>query len=291
MTVRRIITVLALSSLFLTGCQGLCRRDPPRSYPPLPSGGTGNIPPTNIPDGPPLPPRGSGSGYGAELLLPQPLPPGKTRSEYPYDSVPANPIPKAQPYAPRAKVLESQPQPTPMKPETVEPAPLEESRPKPLEANRPQPKPAPETATGIEEFTMVREGVTAGLRPSLEGLDWLQTKSYKTVIYLRRTDDDDRTDRRQVEKHGMKYISIVVKPEELTQTFIDEFSAHVGELENRPVFVYARDGGVSSAVWYMHLRRAEFLTHDEARVRIARLGFKDENNDYFKAALKFFEKP
>jgi hypothetical protein len=38
--------------------------------------------------------------------------------------------------------------------------------------------------------------------------------------------------------------------------------------------------------WYLHLRTAEFLTHDEARLRAARLGLTDEKSDLFRAAVK-----
>lgn len=279
MSARRLLLLIALCSVFLSGCRGLCRRDAPRPYAPLPPG-PNNLPPQNIPDGaPPLPPVPRGSGGGAELLLPQPIP-GKSRSEY-SRVYPEEPVqPKAQPIEPRAKVTEA--------PETLAPRrqpPVAVEEPAKVEPRQ------PDAAKGIEEFTLIKEGITAGLRPTLEGLDWLQERRYKTVIYLRRTDDDDTTDRRQIEKRGLTYIPIVVKVDEMNQAFIDDFSKQLTASEQQPLFVYARDGGVASAVWYMHLRRAEFLTHEEAKVRITRLGFKDEANDYFKAALKFFEAP
>ena len=63
-------------------------------------------------------------------------------------------------------------------------------------------------------------------------------------------------------------------------------AARVGDTTARPIFVYSKDEGVAGAVWYLHLRTAEFLTHDEARVRAARLGLKDETTDMFRTALK-----
>lgn len=290
MCVRHLLCLLALSSLTLAGCRGLCRRDPPPPYPPLPSGSSRNIPPTNIPDGPPLPPTPRGSS--AELLLPQP-PPGKSRSDYrplPEPYGPETTLPKAQPITPRAKVVED---PT-VRPQPVENKPQPDSDPgtKPQDHTaRPMPQASVEPTAGIEDFTTVKEGVAAGLRPTLEGLDWLAEKGYKTVLYLRRSSDDDTTDKRQVEKRLMQFSSLEVKPEELNQAFIDNFNAMIGKTEHRPTFIYARDGNISAAVWYIHLRTAEFLTHDEAKLRIARLGFKDETNEYYKAALKYFEKP
>jgi hypothetical protein len=60
----------------------------------------------------------------------------------------------------------------------------------------------------------------------------------------------------------------------------------IGDTRARPAFVYGQDPQTAAVVWYLHLRTAEFLTHDEARVRAARLGLTDEKSDLFKAALK-----
>jgi len=128
--------------------------------------------------------------------------------------------------------------------------------------------------------------VTAGQRPTLDGLDWLKSKGYKSVVYLRGSKDDDVTDRRQVERRDMKFVSLVVSPEALTQTWIDEFNQLIGDTGSRPIFVYATDPQAAGAVWYLHFRTAEFLTHDEARVRAGRYGKIDETSDVFKAAVK-----
>ena len=143
-----------------------------------------------------------------------------------------------------------------------------------------------ERPTGIDEFTQVKDGVSAGRRPTLEGLDWLQAKGYKTVVHVRRPQDADETDRRQVERRGMKVVSLTVTPETLTQEWVDEFNKVVGDTAARPVFVYGQDPATAAVAWYLHLRTAEFQTHDEARVGATRLGLTDEKSDLFKAALK-----
>jgi protein tyrosine phosphatase (PTP) superfamily phosphohydrolase (DUF442 family) len=210
------------------------------------------------------------------LLLPQTAPPGKSRSEYPR-VVPAGP--PAGPPAGGATLGEPDfaDKPTdPAPPPTVIDPPV---KPKQIPAERP---------TGIDEFTQVKEkdGVSAGRRPTLEGLDWLQAKGYKTVVHVRRPQDADETDRRQVERRGMKYVALTVTPETLTQAWVDEFNKVIGDSAGRPVFVYGQDPATAAVAWYLHLRTAEFLTHDEARVRATRLGLGDESSDLFKAALK-----
>jgi protein tyrosine phosphatase (PTP) superfamily phosphohydrolase (DUF442 family) len=88
----------------------------------------------------------------------------------------------------------------------------------------------------------------------------------------------------------MTFVSLLATPETLTQAWVDEFNRVIGDTASRPIFVYARDPSAAGAVWYLHLRTAEFLTHDEARVRAARLGLKDETSEMFQAALKVLPK-
>jgi protein tyrosine phosphatase (PTP) superfamily phosphohydrolase (DUF442 family) len=150
----------------------------------------------------------------------------------------------------------------------------------------PSPTAPADGPAGIAEFTRVKDGVSAGRRPTLEGLDWLKSHGYKTIVLVRSPQDADDTDRRQVEKRGMKFVSLQVTPELLTQQWIDQFNEIVGDSATRPVFVYGRDPQSAGVVWYLHLRTAEFLTHDEARVRARQLGLSDEKSDLFQAALK-----
>ena len=266
MLIRRLLICSALACVFLTGCRhGRCRRDdrpiaqPPRGY---------TIPPTAIPAGPPMPPPPGDSGTapagGAELLLPQ-SPPAKNRSDY------------SAPNGNRGGAVLGEP-------DVAYPPPTTGVG--DLSDDKPAPTAKPAATNPISDFMQVKEGVSTGRRPDLDGLDWLQSTGYKTVVFLRGKDDDDTTDRQQVEKRGMKFISILATPETLTQTWLDEFNTRVGEAAARPMFVYSRDEGIAGAAWYLHLRTAEFLTHDEARVRAGRMGLKDETTDMYRSALK-----
>jgi len=276
MPARRLFLLLALGCALLAGCRhNRCQRDAPRAS--CPPGGS-LIPPAGIPDGPPpitpvprgYPPGPGTRDNGAELLLPQQIPPGKSRSEYPRS--PADPRRGAilgdPDYVERPKILEAEP------PKDEGTAPAEKR------------SPVPDAPIGIAEFILVKEGVSTGLRPTIDGLDWLKAQGYKTVVYLRRPGDDDTTDRRQVERRGMKFVSFEMSPDKLTREWIDTFNETIGRSADRPVFVYSRDTAAAAVVWYLHLRTAAFLTHDEARVRARRLGLKDEQSDLFQAALK-----
>jgi protein tyrosine phosphatase (PTP) superfamily phosphohydrolase (DUF442 family) len=280
---RSLVLTLALGCALLAGCKCFRRPAPPPDCPPGYGGGGTSIPPAGIPVGPPPPavPRGAapdigpapGAG-GTELLLPQSGAPGRTRSEYPR-VVPADPPAGATlgdpDFAERPRAVEKAGDPPALDP-------LPPAEPKKIPAER---------SVGIDEFTQIKEGegVATGHRPTLDGLDWLKAKGYKTVIHVRRPADADDADRRQVEKRDMKFVSLTVTPETLTQDWIEEFNKVIGDTTGRPVFVYGQDPATAAVAWYLHLRTAEFLTHDEARVRALRLGL-DEKSDLFKAALK-----
>ena len=273
MNYRRWLFLLALGTLALDGCGGrlFCRRDPPRGNMP-PAGYT--IPPTNIPDGPLAPPRGSGGGRG-EILLPEDPPAGlKPRSNFEIDPLAPEP-PK------RGATLDA-----PRSPESPK---ILEGEPTPKPPEREQTK--SDAPPGIEDFTLVKEGVNAGGRAEIAGLNWLKDKGYKTIVYLRRETDDDTTDRRQVEEmRKMKFVSLLVTPTTLNKQLGTEFSELINTKDNQPVFVYAREGAIAGSVWYLHFRTAEFLTHDEARVRAGRLGLKDEKSELFQGVVKMLEK-
>jgi protein tyrosine phosphatase (PTP) superfamily phosphohydrolase (DUF442 family) len=274
MTARPVALLLALGCTLLAGCR-CCHRNPP---PPCPPGSvSGRIAPAGIPVIPPPPAPVPGiSGYhsgGTELLLPQNPPPGVSRSEYPQNPrvVPADP--------PQGAVL-GDPDAFGSPPATEKPP---EFDPLPTEPKKAAPSDRP---VGIAEFMQVKDGVSAGQRPDLDGLDWLKAKGYKTVVHVRRPQDSDDTDRAQVEKRGMKFVSLLISPQTLTAEWVDQFNEIVGDTAARPMFVYGQDPQAAAVAWYLHLRRAEFLTHDEARFKAERLGLKDQKSELFQAALK-----
>jgi protein tyrosine phosphatase (PTP) superfamily phosphohydrolase (DUF442 family) len=128
--------------------------------------------------------------------------------------------------------------------------------------------------SGIPQFAVaLREGVTNGLRPMLDGgLDWLRQKGYKTVLHLKRPGEDDAADRKQVEKRGMTYLSIEVSPETLSQQVVTDFSQIVSDRGNCPLFVYDKDGALAGALWYLYFRERE--DEEVARVRASALGLR-----------------
>lgn len=135
----------------------------------------------------------------------------------------------------------------------------------------------PPLPVGIPQFALAKTKVAAGLKPMLDGLDWLQANGYKTALYIRRPGEDDSADRRQFEdRRGIKYVSLVVSPETLTNEVVDQFNHIVNDPGSQPLFVYDKDGVLAGALWYLHFRLSAGLPDAEARAAAAKLGLKED---------------
>jgi protein tyrosine phosphatase (PTP) superfamily phosphohydrolase (DUF442 family) len=125
---------------------------------------------------------------------------------------------------------------------------------------------------------VAREQVASGLKPFLDGLDWLQANGYRTVLHVRLLGEDDSADQKLVEKRGLRYISLDVSPATLNRQTCDEFNRKVADAGTYPLFVYDRDGMLAGGLWYVYFRVSEGATDQVARTRAARLGFHDDPN-------------
>ncbi len=139
---------------------------------------------------------------------------------------------------------------------------------------------------GISGFMEVKDRVAAGLRPEPEGLDWLKEHGYKTVLHIRRPGTAHSADREQIEKRGMKYLSLEVSADILNASLAAEFNAIVAERGNRPLFVYDKDGTLAGAMWYLYFRIAESMLPEAARVRAGQLGLKTTATELWIAIQK-----
>ncbi len=153
--------------------------------------------------------------------------------------------------------------------------------PKPIisESRTAEPPAAP---ADIPHYNQVYDKVASGERPiNLEGLEWLKSNGFHTALYLRRTTDNETSDRRQIENRGMKYLSIEVQPQNLREN-LDQFNQYVNNSGNYPLFVYAKDSKDSmiiGSLWYLRFRTVDRMSESEARAKAARLGLQEEQTE------------
>jgi protein tyrosine phosphatase (PTP) superfamily phosphohydrolase (DUF442 family) len=155
--------------------------------------------------------------------------------------------------------------------------------------------PTPLLPAGIPQFAIAKHQVATGLKPMLDGIDWLKQNGYRTVLHLRPPGEDDAAQRRLFEMRGLKYLSLEISPQTLSRAVVDEFNRIVDDRSNQPLFIYDKEGALSGGLWYLHFRFVERLSDEEARIRAGRLGLRETQNglqsEMWLAIQKFQSEP
>ena len=271
----------------VVGCQSTCNRRPLCGGSPAPQ-------PAFVPPPPPVPimapppgPQPIQQSGGFPVLPPgalvNPPPPVNAAPQQPAPSISQFPAAQAQaqwqPTEPRDAPprieanREAKPRVQLYAPETLEPE-------KPATPEPPlQKKPGVVgSLPAIPQFVVAKENVFAGLRPKLDGLDWLQSNGVQTVVQIRLPSTDDSSDGKQVEKRNMRYIAFEVSPTTLTKEKADEFIKLMRAGAMQSMFLYDEDGGLTGAMWYLYMRLGESLNDDAAQLRAAQMGLQNNRD-------------
>jgi hypothetical protein len=138
----------------------------------------------------------------------------------------------------------------------------------------------PSLPVGIPQFAMAKERIASGLKPTQEGVDWLNANGYVAVLYLRAPGSDDSTERKRVENtRALKYYTLEVSPETLSKDVVERFNKLVSESGNLPLFVYDNDGILAGGLWYLHFRLVDKSPDDKAIRDAGRLGLQEKGSD------------
>ena len=129
---------------------------------------------------------------------------------------------------------------------------------------------------GLPEFQAVpgRQDVATGLRPTLDGYDWLQANHYKTIIHLHEATHDLKPVLALVEDRGMTFMPINVQRKSLDQAY-DTFIEAVDSPALRPLYVSAENESLAGTLWYLTFRLADVRNDDTARILATGLGLPD----------------
>jgi hypothetical protein len=128
-------------------------------------------------------------------------------------------------------------------------------------------------------FAIARPGVASGLRPFPDGLAWLKTQRYRTVLHLRQPGEDTAAPKRLFEGKGLKYLSLEASPARLSRELYEQFVKLVDDKGNHPLFVYDRDGSSVGGLWYLYFRVQLKYADARARTEAKRLGLRLDDDD------------
>ena len=251
---------------------------PPRYVP-----GAGSVPAVPAPAGVAVP-----APAGAAVPAPSAAPfvPGAAA---PPGGTPPSPSPEVQQnnyIAPGTSSPSSPPAAAPraylQQPEPTTPAP--EERTYPPQTREPPPArddsaASPSMPVDIPQFAAVKTNIASGQEPFAGGIAWLKSHGYRTVLHIRSPTEDDSAARKQFEQSGLRYLSLEVSPQTLSQQIVEQFNRLVADANNLPLFVYDKDGSLAGALWYLHFRLVDRATEEKAREEAERLGFKQDRSD------------
>jgi hypothetical protein len=137
----------------------------------------------------------------------------------------------------------------------------------------------PSLPVGIPQFAMAKERIATGLKPTQEGVDWLNANRYVAVLYLRTPGSDDSAERKRIENtRGLKYFTLEVSPDTLSKDVVEQFNKLVGDSANLPLYVYDNDGILAGGLWYLHFRLVDNLPDDKAIREAGRLGLQEKGS-------------
>lgn len=139
-----------------------------------------------------------------------------------------------------------------------------------IEAERPP--------SGLPGFAVVRDRVSTGRKPTLQGFDTLRDTGYKSVLYLHKPNQDLTAVQQLVESKGLSFRAISSEPENLAESY-SRFAEAVGETSRYPLYVFDDDGVRCGSLWYLYFRKVEALPDDAAQVKAAALGLREATGD------------
>lgn len=135
----------------------------------------------------------------------------------------------------------------------------------------------------IPGFALAKTRVATGLKPFPDGIAWLQSNGYRTVLHLRTPGEDDKAPQKQFEKYGLRYLSLEVSPGGLTRDAVETFNRTITDQSNLPIFIFDKDGALTGALWMVYFRQFEGVSEEKARLEAIRLGWKPDQDPEHKA--------
>jgi protein tyrosine phosphatase (PTP) superfamily phosphohydrolase (DUF442 family) len=109
-------------------------------------------------------------------------------------------------------------------------------------------------APGLRRFSSIAPSVAGGSAPSIEGLNWLKEKGYRTLLDLRKSSEVEPDFVDAVNDRGMVYISLPIMANRLDSSRLARFDDLISRTENRPLFFCDADGTRAALAWYIHQR-------------------------------------
>jgi uncharacterized protein (TIGR01244 family) len=133
----------------------------------------------------------------------------------------------------------------------------------------------------------VSNHITVAGQVSPEELKQAAREGFKSVLNLRAAEEEGYLpdERQQAEAAGLRYASIPVKKEEISDALTTQVLAQMDELP-KPILVHCASGMRAGAMAFMHMATREGLSAQEALSRAQEAGFDCNSEPQLK---QFFQ--
>src|SRR5262245_35927169 len=110
--------------------------------------------------------------------------------------------------------------------------------------------PASVDATQFPNYTRLRSDVAGSGQPSREALEALAKSGFRTVINLRRADEDGvRGEQAIVEAQGLRYVHVPVSAASLSRQDVDAVAKVLADPMSGPVLLHCTSASRVGALW------------------------------------------
>ncbi len=137
---------------------------------------------------------------------------------------------------------------------------------------------APATAdpTLFPNYTRIRADLAGAGQPSREALEALAERGFRTVVNLRRGDEDAIKDERAiVEAQGLRYVHVPVSAASLSRSDVEAVAKVLGDPASGPVLLHCAAATRVGAVWAL-VEAARGVPLEEAIAEGKRAGLRGD---------------
>ncbi|WP_435016976.1 fused DSP-PTPase phosphatase/NAD kinase-like protein [Tundrisphaera sp. TA3] len=138
---------------------------------------------------------------------------------------------------------------------------------------------------GIVRCSSVEPHLMGGSLPTVEGLDWLKQRGYKTFLDLRARTEVDPAFVDSVSDRGLVYVALPILANRLDSARLARFDDLVSQSEARPLYFCDTDGSRAGLAWYIHRMTVDHYDAQAAEHEAIEVGLPGDRLAEAKAYL------
>lgn len=154
----------------------------------------------------------------------------------------------------------------------------------------PLPESPNDATSGFSPFSAVDSDLAGGAVPAPEGLDWLSSLGYRTLVDLRDPGDGRAEFIREAQRRGLRYVSCAAPVESSPKVALASFEAEINQAAARPIYFFDEEGIRAGELWYLHRKLTHKIADDLAREEAMTLGY-DKGEDRLRRLVEAVTQP